>query len=388
MPQGLPADITYLKSTKPKGDSAVLFTSVPCEILQSSHGEIQLKILMLSQSDYAATLQEMIYAIDGVSRVKVRPAMPAVVVYFKQGVLSESDFKEVLLSLVQQAANLRWARAMTAILLPGYRAITLSPYEFTKILQISQWMQRPAAAVTQLLEEVENPLRQLVNQVVSDAVVDDLYRAYDRVTLLWPQLSQADPAPPYSKTGLKAGSETLQEGDRKTTALRHPLLATTGFEGGIAGLLDVVGEVTNSALLVLLALTTIHQVGECYGYCPSSDLEQQFAWSILKVAVAGDAGDRQGAIADLHQLQRFLYRQTLDDRVDDTLTEGVEKKLVEVVLERAVRRMAATAAEDWIPVVGTVINIRLNLHFLSTVLIAAYREFQLRWLLDHQRLTV
>ncbi len=357
---------------------------MPYEILQVSHGEIQLKIPQLNQGDYAATLQEMINAVDGVSRVNVRPAIPAVVVHYSQGFLSESDFKEVLLSLVQQAANLRWARAMAAVLLPDYQAVALSPYEFAKVLQISQWIQRPPNSVIELIEEVETPLNRVVDEVVSDAVVDDIHRAYDRVTLAWPQLSQAD----CLKTGPGTLPGTLQEGDRKTTVLRNPLMATTGIEGGIAGLLDVLGEVTNAVLLVLLALTTIHQVGDCYGYCPSSDLEKQFAWSILKVAVAGDPVEREDAIADLHQLQRFLYRQTIDDTVDDTVTEGVEKKLVEVVLERAIRRLTEATAEDWIPVVGTVINVRLNLHFLSTTLIAAYREFQIRWLLDHQRLSV
>lgn len=358
------------------------------EILQVGHGGIQLKIPQLNQGDYAATLQEMINAVDGVSRVNLRPAIPAVVVHYSQGFLSESAFKEVLLSLVQQAANLRWARAMAAVLLPDYQVVALSPYEFAKVLQISQWMQRPAAPVARLLDPVETSLSEIIDRVVPNGVVDDIHRVYDQMVLAWPRLSPNAPASATADLCGWAVPTTLQEGDRKTMARHNGLLVATGIEGGIAGLLEVVGEVTNAALSVLLALITIHRVGEGYGYCPSSDLEKQFAWSILKVAVAGNPAEREDAIADLHQFQRFLYRQTLDDTVDDTVTEGGEKKLVEVVLERAIRRLTEATAEDWMPVVGTVINVRLNLHFLSTILLAAYREFQIRWLLDHQRLSV
>jgi len=142
---------------------------------------------------------------------------------------------------------------------------------------------------------------------------------------------------------------TLQAGDRTTTTLHDSLLVATGIEGGLASFLDIVGEVTNAALSVLLALITIHRVGEGYGYCPSGDVEKQFAWAVLNVAVACDVGERQGAIADLHQFQCFLYRQTFDDMIDDTLTEGGEKKLVEVVLQRALRRLTEATAEEWVP---------------------------------------
>jgi hypothetical protein len=44
--------------------------------------------------------------------------------------------------------------------------------------------------------------------------------------------------------------------------------------------------------------------------------------------------------------------------------------------------------ETWTPVIGSVMALEVNRHLLSQTFIAAYREFQLRWLLEHRRLTI
>jgi hypothetical protein len=181
---------------------------------------------------------------------------------------------------------------------------------------------------------------------------------------------------------------SLQQCDRNATTLRNPILLTTSFEGGIAGLFNLLGEITNVALSILLALITIHRVGECYGYCPGSVLEKQFAWSVLNVAVAGNPAERQGAISGLNQIQCIIYRQLFNSVLDETLADDAEEKLVEVVLQRSAKGLIRTPVETWTPVIGSVMALEVNRHLLSQTFIAAYREFQLRWLLEHQRLTI
>jgi acyl carrier protein phosphodiesterase len=84
-------------------------------------------------------------------------------------------------------------------------------------------------------------------------------------------------------------------------------------------------------------------------------------------------------------LQHRLYRQTLDALLDHTLTDDTKIQLVETVLGKAIKRLAKTQVEDWIPFVSPVLQLEINRYLLSTTLTAAYREFRLRWLLDHQR---
>ena len=401
------------------------------QLVHQIPGRIRIRIpALLKASAFADRLARKIARIEGVTHVRINPLASSVVINFDVPTLSSDTLQAqvqcVLRELASPAAaaapptgpgpetggskaarddptagrpkpkpkppsqgaarknaldepTQRWSVAIA----PGD---TLTPYEQKQIEAIADWRTREPGLLTTFGAKLLTPVKALGDRLMPAAIVDqalalcEKFAAYRQTD--WEKLK------PEARVEKPADLQQacLETCDRLAQQVEDQALVLASAEGGIAGVFEEVGELTEIPLSIVLAVRTIHKIGLCYGYASSGQHEQLFAWSILAVSTAQTPQERRQAFSAFYHCQQQLYRQAFDQILEETLETGAFDALRQAVFRQAIAYLAEDLSGDDIPVVGILLGAAANRSFLAGIGESARRAFQLRWLLANHKL--
>jgi len=224
--------------------------------------------------------------------------------------------------------------------------------------------------------------------IIPDPVFTKLGAACSRATANWQQDWQELKVQALVENYHQLRQGDLEKCDRLAAQVAQRSLEQVTAEGGITEIAEIWGEVINDGLTLVLALVTIHRIGLCYGYAPDKMQEKAFAWGIFNVGIAQTQRERQQARKNIQNLrlaldERRLEKETLEDSIED----DTDDLLIDSAIEQVLTTLTEETAGGIVPVLSIFLSLWADDNMISEISTAAKREFQLRWLLDNQKIS-
>jgi hypothetical protein len=119
---------------------------------------------------------------------------------------------------------------------------------------------------------------------------------------------------------------------------------------------------------------------------PGTKNDKQMAWVILALGVATTSGDKAKAIQAWRDCQLLLCSQTLKDMVQASTETGTCDSMLESLARQVVGRFMEKESAGVLPVAGAALGAWGEVSLIKDVSLAARRVYQVRWLVDNQKL--
>lgn len=359
------------------------------KIVHQLPGRIRLKIpRLLIDAEYQNQLQNQLKARPEITRFRLNPLAQSLVVYYDPKKLSSTTLQSELISVIELASL---PRILPAIIYLDQNNILLgcddlTHYEKQQIQEIDQWLASDLGRVKQTLEQLFEPVGKMVEQFIPPPLLEKIFQLLETISDYW----QNDWKSIQPSAGVEKHQQlqqvSLKVCDRLAQEIQHKAIAQAAVEGGLSGLFGWLGQSIDIPLSLLLMWQTIHRIGLCYGYTPNTEIEKQFAWAIVEIAISDTAQERKKAFNFWFRAHQVLYPQMLEDWVE----ESAEAQTTEIIRSQLIKQIIAHLMEaesgEEIPVIGSVFGMQAEVSLIRAVSTAAYHTFQTRWLLDNQKL--
>ncbi|MEG3438526.1 EcsC family protein [Pannus brasiliensis CCIBt3594] len=358
------------------------------QIVHDIPGRVRLRVPGFRHDPrYTLTVQGLLEAIEPVLDTRVVPVNETLVIQYEHQALSEAGFRQKLTDILSLARDpdfdgpfsVRW---------PGYHSSGLTLYEFARAREIKHWWSDLPEGLTTAVAEISGTVVKILEPLLPDWAIERALRSIDHLARKAPEAldlwrSKAKVAHPRDPRAV-----SLEECDRLVEKIRQETLEFSIVEGAISGLLGPVGEIANVPVFVFQALESIHRIGSCYGYSPTTEEERNFAYTILGAALAATPSEKRQAVKNIQESHARFYRQAFGD----TLTEFGSKSAVglmrDPILGQLVVYLAPGAIVGALLIVFAVFFDLNKDFFLDRGVIASARHaYQLRWLLDNGKLS-
>lgn len=365
------------------------------QVVHTVPGRIRIRLPLLKRNpDFETVLQTQVHSLSAVRSVRVNPAAKSLIVQYDPHSTSEASFNTNLATAVQSAcpATLRGIQTHPAdIPLQGQllpcETIQLTPYEARQFAAIETWKHQQISGLKAIMGHLLMASQGLLNFFFLNRVLEKVASVCESACANWQQ--DWEKLKPTAKveqvSDLRRGS--LEVCDRLAEQVTQTALSKATLQGGVSGLFDLFGEVTDEALTLALALRTIHGTGLCYGYAPQTRDEKAFAWAIFNAAIALTQEEFEKTQVTLRNLQRSLNKQALEDEtLKDTLEEDVGEALIDSAIEQGVIQLSGETLGGIVPILSVVSDVLADRDLIEKVSEAARREFQQRWLLENRKI--
>jgi hypothetical protein len=266
----------------------------------------------------------------------------------------------------------------------GYALQNLSPYEQLQAREIEAWRHRRPSTLARLTQKAFVPVEKAVNRLIPKQIADGIIPLVESTTEHWTHDWDRLRRRAKIKDLEQLKQLPLQRCDHLAAAAEHRSEALAYLESGAGALLGVAGGLVGANLFLRMSVQTIHRIGLCYGYAPRTEVERQFAWSLLDVSMTFSEQDRKNALARLQDLQHLLYQQVAGELAAESIKTDVEDLTIETVAEALATRLIKLEGSEEIPGLGLALGLVLARETVAEVITAARSEFQLRWLLEHR----
>ena len=361
-------------------------SDVAIKVIHAIPGRLRLEIPMLRDGIYAQTLELLVESLEAVTAARINPLARSIAVEYDRRAISEAHLKTELQSAIEAASHPD-VNAVGLKPLSDYQAIQLTEYEARQFADIQAWVDEKPFWPTELLGYIFGFSKGLLNWLIPDAVFAEIGAACDGATANWEadwqQLKGHAEGEDYRL--LRRGS--LETCDRLAAEVMRASLERATAEGGLSSFTDSFGEVVNDSLTIVLALQTVHRTGLCYGYAPENEQEKAFAWGVFNLAIAATHRERERARKKIQNLRRALDGRKLEKEVlEESIEEDADDRLVDAAIEQALTQLAEETAGDFVPVLSLFLSFWADDSLISEVGACARRQFQLRWLLDNQKI--
>ncbi|ACK68693.1 hypothetical protein PCC7424_0225 [Gloeothece citriformis PCC 7424] len=365
--------------------------TIESTLVSSIPGRIRLKIPQLyKDSDYRSKLQTLLESYPQIDKVVIHPLSSSLIVYYNHHLLSTEEIQSKIEIALNQLATEKLSNP-GVIAFNGYQSISLTAYESLQVKKIYQWRKKQPAFLTALTGQIFSPLKIIVDKILPDRFIRNLVKAIETSSQDWPKT--------WEHLKPKAGVEDyqqlkqapLEKCDQLAHEIKDKALIQASFDGGLTGFFEWLGEIADVGLTISLAVATIHKIGLCYGYSPTTTTERQFTWAILKVSTALTPQERQEALELLHHFQHLLYKddkQVIEDIIEDSTLGTMEEGAIEEMISKIIQDVFDNELVETIPVIGLGLGILADRKMIEEVAEAAHREFQLRWLLEKQKMSL
>jgi EcsC protein family/Heavy metal associated domain 2 len=357
-------------------------------VIHKIPGRIRLRLDQSEGNLNDEDLQRRVQSLSGVNAVQVNPIARSMTIQYDPDSTFEADFSTELATALQSVTfemNTKPISGEEYISL-NYKVIQLTPYEQTQFEAIKLWKHRRISKVKELIGHLLMAGRGLLNVVFLNQALETVASVCERGSASW----QRDWEHLKSSAGvedamaLRRGS--LEGCDRLSEHVIVSAIAKASAQGGVSGLFDMFGEIADEGLTLVLALQTIHHIGLCYGYQPQTSDEQSFGWAIFNAAIALTQAEYETIQTTMQSIQRSLNKQALEDEtLKDTIEEDLKERLVDSAIEQGIAQLSEETLGGVVPVLSILMNIVADQELIEQVSTAAKREFQLRWLLENQK---
>lgn len=262
----------------------------------------------------------------------------------------------------------------------------LSDYEKQQIRGIHQWLCGELGLINQGLEQLFEPVGKIVEAMIPPPLVEKIFQTLESVTAHWPH--------EWKTLQDKAGVEnhqqlqqvSLEVCDHLAQDVQHKAIAQAAVTGGLSGLLGGIAVEVDIPLFLLLMWQTIYKIGLCYGYTPDTEEDKQFAWAIIELAIADTPKERKNTFKYWFKLHQILYPQIIEDLVEESAEAQTTKVISSQLIKQLITYQIESESGEGIPVLGCLFGASAEASLIKAVSRAAYRTFQTRWLIDHQKL--
>ncbi|MFB2876343.1 EcsC family protein [Floridanema aerugineum] len=361
--------------------------NVEFEVVHQIPGRIRLEIPMLKSKDsYKSVLEKLLESTKGVTKVRINPIASSIVIKYDRQTISETDLNCQVSKAIKAVSNhpvmLRLNQVHT------YEAIQLTEYETNQFKEILDWLDDKPFWLAELLGYILSASKELISLIIPESLFNKIGAACDAATANWQQDWQELKTGALVEDYHQLRSGDLERCDRLAAEVAQHSLEKITAEGGMAEIVEILGEIVNDGLAIVLALRTIHRIGLCYGYAPENLQEKAFAWGVFNVGIAQTQRERQEARKNIQNLRLALDERKLEK---ETLADSIEDDTDDLLIDSAIEQVITTLTEETVGGIVPVLSIFLSLwaddSMISEVSTAAKREYQLRWLLDNQKIS-
>jgi len=367
-------------------------SSVKFKVIHQVSGRIRLEIPMLkSNPDYRWLLEKLVKSLDVVREVRINPWARSLVVEYDRHAISEADLQAKLARAIHIANHPVLALHLNPFL--SYEALDLSEYEAIQLTEIEEWLdkQKPFG-LKEIVGYLFRFLKKIVNAIVHAWIFKKIGAACEATTKKW-QHDWQKIKPNASVEDYKMLRESkLEKCDRLSEKIINHSRKEAFAIGSFAALTElgnvIVGEVGDTIETMTYALKTIHRIGLCYGYAPESPQEQAFVWGIFNIATAQTEQEWEEARKTLQSLSLNLDKVNLEEGTIEDLTEKkANREIIDSTIKGAIYTLTQSTASQLIPIYSFVVDTLGDVRLIEGVAKAAKREYQLRWLLDNQKIS-
>ncbi|MFB2836128.1 EcsC family protein [Floridanema evergladense] len=363
-----------------------VITEVKFKVIHKIPGRIRLEIPILKSNDnYRLALEKLVESVEGVKGVRINPIASSIVINYDRHTISEADLDCQLAKAIKAVSKSPLTLQQKEIF--SYEVIQLTEYESKQFKEILDWLDDKPFWLTELLGYVLAATKELISLIIPDSVFTEMGVASDKATANWQQDWQELKRRALVEDYHQLRSGDLEKCDRLAEQVTKSALEQVTTEGGITEVAEIVGEIVNDGLTLILGLVTIHRIGLCYGYAPENVQEKAFAWGVFNVGIAQTERERQEARKKIQNLrlaldERKLEKETLEDSIED----DTDDLLIDSAIEQVLTGLTEETQGDLIPVLSIFLSLWADDSMISEISTAAQREYQLRWLLDNQKI--
>lgn len=365
-------------------------SSVKFKVIHKVSGRIRLEIPMLkSNPDYRWLLEKLVKSLDVVKEVRVNPMAHSLVVEYDRYAISEADLQAKLKSAIHIANHPVLALRLNPFL--GYEGIDLNEYEAIQLTKIEEWLdeQKPFG-LKEVVGYIFRFLKKVVNFIVPGWIFKKIGSACEATTKKW-QHDWQKIQPHASVEDYKTLRQSnLEKCDHLSDQIINHSRKQAFTIGSFAALTElgnvIIGEVGDTIETMTYALKTIHRVGLCYGYAPETPQEQAYVWGIFNIATAQTEQEWEEARKTLQSLSLDFDKVKLEEgTIEDLVEKKTNREIIDSAMKGAIYSLTQSTASQLIPLYSFVIDTLGDMRLIEAVAKAAKREYQLRWLLDNQK---
>lgn len=362
---------------------------VALQVIHKVPGRIRLQTPMLADPNFGWILEKLVESFEGVKGARTNFVTRSLAVEYDRHAITEADLNAKLLNAILVASDPDWIRVLESFL--EYRALAVSEYEANQLAGIERWLedQQPSGP-KEMLGQILRAIAGLANFGVPPRLPQKLAATCETLAENWrAEWHHLKTHAPVEHHALLRRSEIEicdRLSDRVIAHAREKALLTGGlaFLAGIWG--GMLVDVGNELEAMVLVFKTIHRIGLCYGYAPDNPHEKAFARGIFKMAIAQTETDWSEARRTLQSLRLDLEKLNPQAEVlEGALGKAGEERPIRSAIPQAAGRSAQTAAE-MIALFTVYLNLWGNGGTIERITEAAKREYQLRWLLDNEKI--
>ncbi|MBE9225586.1 EcsC family protein [Phormidium sp. LEGE 05292] len=360
--------------------------NVEFKVIHKIPGRIRLEIPMLKSDDiYRSVLEKLLESTKGVTGVRINPIASSIVIKYDRQTISETDLNCQISTAIKAASNYPVTLQLNQV--PIYEVIQLTEYETNQFKEILDWLDDKPFWLTELLGYVLSATKGLISWIIPDPIFTKIGAACERAMANWQQDWQELKPQALVEDYHQLRYGDLEKCDRLAAEVAKRSLKQVTAEGGITEVAEIFGEILNDGLAIVLALRTIHRIGLCYGYAPENVQEKAFAWGVFNVGIAQTQQERQEARKNIGNLRLALDEKKLEkETLENSIEEDADDLLIDSTIEQALTALTEETAGGIVPVLSIFLGLWADRSMISEISTAAKREFQLRWLLDNQKI--
>jgi hypothetical protein len=357
------------------------------QIKSSIPGRLRLKIPRLCHDlEYGIRLEALVESLPGITKVELKTAASSLIVHYDNNQLSQSQLPKKLAPIIEKASRQESIEKLS-LEISGYKCLNLTPYEYSQVLAFRQWRCQDPSFLASFSQKIFRSIEVIVKKKIPEFTLKQISNLLENSTDEWTQ--------EWESLKPKAGFEDyrqlkdvpLKQCDCLAEQVQQEALASAILEGGITSIFGILGEMANIAWLIDKALKTTHKIGFCYGYSPLTSWEKHFAWSIIATATAITKEEQEAAFANLHDCQKVLCKVMREDVIEESAIVTLKDDIVESIIERIIQNLfEEDSGGKLVPLVGVGMGITADRQTIKEVNIAAQKAFQIRWLLENQKI--
>ncbi|MBF0502777.1 MAG: EcsC family protein [Candidatus Riflebacteria bacterium] len=261
-------------------------------------------------------------------------------------------------------------------------------YEKNQVSEIKKWQNQEPGIVTKALGFLSAPLVWGIRQIVPESAIRG---ALNFSCLAASALTDTEDILRAAKEKNRAVSSIgdlsavdLEISDQIAESVHNWALVIAGTEGGITGVMGLLGLAVDIPAVITFSLRTIKKIGICYGFNVKTQEEELFVLQILSAAGANSLAEKTEAIVALKMIYNTVEKITWIKINEAAAAKVLSKEGFIMAVKNLAKQLGINLTKrkvlQTIPVIGGGIGAAVNADFIGGVTWAARRMYQKRWL--------
>lgn len=256
-------------------------------------------------------------------------------------------------------------------------------FETKQIARIRKWSARRPGFLARTTGRLTAPIVWTVRRIVPEEAVRKALHGNIVVARRWAR-ERATLRSLGAASFAELGGVELLQVDRAVRKVQRRAVWLAATVGVVSGFFGIFGLPIGIALMLNLALRTIHRVGLCYGYADAAEAERLFVYYALSLAGNRTPEEKSVSLDALRELQPALAAAD-DDAIDHERRQHAHGIAHHDFSREITKQMVTVRILTAIPGIGAVVGLVVDTQYMSSVGWAARHAYQVRWLRERGR---